>query len=191
MLITLLKQVGLSRLGRRFAGSTAGNIAVEFAVILPALLLFYLSAFDGSQAVSANSKVDVIGSTIGDLVSRSTTMNAGRFSNIMAISSAILNPFSTEGLVMTVTTLRIDANGKAVVDWSKSTTGGVTATGQSPGDAYALPPHLQSFASSYLVVTTITYPYKTLLSYGGLITDVPMGSTYVFRPRKSAEIPFG
>lgn len=163
-----------------------GVAAVEFAMLLPVLLLLYLGAFEASQAVSANRKVEAVAGTVGDLVSRSAAMDATRLSNIMSISAAILNPFPSTGLMMTVTTVKVDANGKATVDWSQANTG----TGLRPGSAYTLPADLQVFTDTYLVFSTVSYPYKALFGYGGIFSNIAMGKTYSFRPRKTSEIPY-
>ena len=170
----------------RFARQKRGAVAVEFALLLPVLLILYLGAFEGSQALSANRKAESVSNTIGNLVSRSSSMDQTKLSNIMAISAAILNPFSTDGLVMTVTTVRVDANGKATVDWSKTNSGTPVKT----GTAYVLPADLQAFNDTYLVFSTVAYPYKALFGYGGMIGNISMGKTSSFRPRKSSEIPF-
>jgi Flp pilus assembly protein TadG len=175
----------LSRL-KAFASRKEGVAAVEFAMLLPVLLLLYLGAFEASQALSANRKVEAVADTVGDLVSRSTEMDATRLSNIMSISAAILNPFPGTGLVMTVTTVKVDANGKATVDWSQANTG----PGLRAGSAYTLPTDLQVFTDTYLVFSTVSYPYKALFGYGGIFSNIAMGKTYSFRPRKTAEIPY-
>ena len=94
----------MTRLSRRlrfglkhFSRQNKGVVAVEFAMILPLLLIFYLGAFEGSQALSANRKVEAIADTVGNLVSRSTAMDTTRLNNIMAISKAILAPFANTG----------------------------------------------------------------------------------------------
>ena len=171
---------------RDFSTDRRGMAAVEFALLLPVLLILYLGAFEGSQAISANRKVEAVASTVGDLVSRSSSMDATRLSNITAISAAILNPFTTDGLVMTVTTVKVDATGKATVDWSKASTG----SGLAAGSAYALPSDLKAFTDTYLVFSTVSYPYKALFSYGSMFGSIAMGKTYSFRPRKSSDIPF-
>ena len=183
----------MNRLSRRlrfglkhFGRQNKGVVAVEFAMILPLLLIFYLGAFEGSQALSANRKIEAIADTVGNLVSRSTAMDTTRLTNIMAISKAILAPFSNTGLVMTVTTVRVDVNGKATVDWSKASTG----TGLAAGSAYTLPADLRGFTDTYFVFSTASYPYKALLGYGGMIPSMTMAETTSFRPRKSSEIPF-
>lgn len=155
--------------------------------MLPFLLLLYLCAFDGSQAVSASNKVEAVADTVGDLVARSTTMNATRLANIMAISGAILAPLSLDGLVISVAAVRVDSAGKATVDWSKDNAG----AGLAKGTPFALPGELQGLGDTYFIVATVTYPYHALISYGGVIDRIEMGKTYSFRPRKSAEIPFG
>ena len=163
-----------------------GAAAVEFAFILPILLIFYLGTFEGSQAISANRKVEAVANTVGDLVARSSTMNATRLANITDIAAAILSPFPVDGLGMTVTAVRVNAAGKATVDWSRATKG----TALAAGSTYTLPSDLKAFTDTYLVFSSVTYSYKTMFSFGDMIPDMTMGTTYSFRPRKSAEIPW-
>ena len=47
----------LIRLYRRFIASTRGVVAIEFAAILPVLLLMLLATFDGGNAIAVYMKV--------------------------------------------------------------------------------------------------------------------------------------
>ncbi|MGH6671664.1 MAG: TadE/TadG family type IV pilus assembly protein, partial [Xanthobacteraceae bacterium] len=48
---------GPARLCRRFMASTRGVAAIEFAMIMPVLLILFLSSFDAASAVAIYMKV--------------------------------------------------------------------------------------------------------------------------------------
>ena len=162
----------------------AGVAAVEFAVILPLMLMFYLGTVEVTQAVRANAKVASVADTVGNLVTRLKTIDDTSLGNIFAISSAILNPFSTADLKLVVTAVRIDDKGKGTVHWSKGDHG----TTIKSGDTYPVPATLQQFTNSYFVVSTATYAYRPTVRYTGTIGAMTFEHSNIFRPRKSLEV---
>ncbi|KQT85235.1 TadE/TadG family type IV pilus assembly protein [Aurantimonas sp. Leaf443] len=172
--------IALARLRRDRRAATA----VEFAVILPVMLIFYLGTVEVTQAVRANSKVASIADTVGNLVTRLKTVDDTALANIFAISSAIMTPFPVSDLTLLVTAVRIDAAGKGMVHWSKASHGPALAA----GTVYAVPAELKTFADSYFVVVKATYAYRPTLRYTGAIGEMALEHSNTFRPRKSLEI---
>lgn len=171
------------RLGR-FGRNAEAVAAVEFAVILPIMLIFYLGTAEITQAVRANAKVASVADTVGNLVTRLKTIDDTSLANIFAISTAILRPFPTTNLTLLVTAVRIDDKGKGTVHWSKANKG---ATLQA-GVAYAIPAELQAFPNSYVVISTATYTYRPTLRYIGSAVTTTIEHSNLFRPRKSLEV---
>ncbi len=71
---------GRSRAGRRSLGD-AGNVAVEFALALPVLMLLMLGSAEMARFVILHQKVDRVATTTSDLVARAETIKeirAGR-----------------------------------------------------------------------------------------------------------------
>jgi len=167
-----------------FVANRRGVAALEFAIILPGLLLIYLGGFEASKALEASRKVDSTAETVGNLVARNRTMTKIGLENIFAISAAVMVPFSTDGLNITVTTVSVDETGKGVVDWSQANTGAAL----NKGDRYDVPPELVFDAETYLVVVGVSYPYKPVMDYGGFFSGTTMAKEYTFRPRISRSI---
>lgn len=167
-----------------FCGDRGGVAALEFAIILPGLLLIYLGGFEASKALEASRKVESTAETVGNLVARNRTMTETGLENIYNISSAIMVPFSTDGLKIIVTTVSVDDKGKGTVDWSQANTGPAL----DKGARYDVPSELVFGSETYLVVVSVSYPYKPVMDYGGFFSGTTMAKEYTFRPRISKSI---
>ena len=114
----------------RFVGDTKGVSAVEFALVLPLMLTLYLGGAEVAQAISASRKVTLVSRTIADLTSQFSTISTPTMTSILSASSAVLSPFSSSELKVTVSQLKIDETGAVTVEWS-DTRGGATRCGAS------------------------------------------------------------
>jgi Flp pilus assembly protein TadG len=170
----------------RLRKNRSGAVAVEFAMILPAMLLFYLGTFEGSQVIMANRKVSAAAETLGGIVARSTAMDTTRIKNAFLVSDAVLAPLDLAPLSMTVTAVKVDTAGKATVDWSRKDDG----PGLAVGSSYSLPDDLVGLADAYYVFSTASYDYAPLFGYEGVVTPMRMERTFTFRPRKGSSIPW-
>ena len=97
---------------RTFRDSSSGVAAVEFAVILPGMLLLYIGVVDVTRGVIASRKLNYLSRTISDLVSQQQTTQAvpiTTLSTILTASSAIMQPYGTSGLTITVSAVDIAA----------------------------------------------------------------------------------
>ena len=75
-----------------------GVAAVEFALILPLMLLLYLGSAETTQSVMASRKAAVAARTLTDLVSQqsaNTNMTDAVMADIFNAASAIMQPFTT------------------------------------------------------------------------------------------------
>jgi len=147
------------RLGR-LPRDQRGIAAVEFALLLPLMLTLYLGTVEVSQGISADRKVTMTARTVADLVSQTTTINNAGMNDILAASTAVMYPFSTNNLKVTVTAVNIDANGKATVTWSDSYNG----TARAVGSTITLPAALVVNSSS-LVWSEVQYIYTPTIGY--------------------------
>jgi Flp pilus assembly protein TadG len=168
----------------RFRGEASGMAAVEFAFILPVMLLFYLGTYEVTQMVKVNGRVARVADTVGNLVTRLKTVDDTSLKNVFGISSAIMNPNGISPLTMTVTAVRVDVNGKATVHWSKASKGPTAAIG-SP---FVIPTELAALKDTYFVVSKATYDYQTPFGYDGIVGDMTFSHSSEFRPRKSLEV---
>ncbi|MGA8172165.1 MAG: TadE/TadG family type IV pilus assembly protein [Methylocystis sp.] len=133
---------GKSRAFRVFRESSAGLAAVEFAFVLPLMLLIYLGIVELSNGLSASRKIDLVAHTMSDLTGQTTGggVNAGEaaitdteMQQIFLAGAALIAPLSATSLTITISEVLItqDSGGNyhAQVTWSVSYNGGTLRNG--------------------------------------------------------------
>src|ERR1700730_167455 len=100
----------VSRL-RDFAGGQGGMAAVEFAVILPFMLVAYLGGIEIGDGVAIDRKVAITTRSVADLASRYTQIKDTDMATILGASATIIAPYSATPLAVTVSQVMVDAKG--------------------------------------------------------------------------------
>ena len=149
----------LSRI-QRFCKDSRGVSAVEFATVLPFMLVAYLGSVEVGNGINAKVKVAETARTVADLATQYFTIKNADMTNIMNASSAVMAPFSTSPLVITLSEVTTDASGKATITWSDSLNG----TPRPVGQTVTLPSQLQAPNIS-LIWSEVTYSYTPNLGY--------------------------
>ena len=150
----------LTHLARRFTRDSRGVSAVEFALVLPLMMTLYLGGTEVSQAISASRKVTLVSRTVADLASQSSSINNTNMTNILNASSAVVSPFSSGSLKVTVSQVKIDANGAATIEWSDTLHG----TARGVGATVTVPAALK-IANTWLIWTEAEYSYQPTIGY--------------------------
>ncbi len=103
---------------KRLMKDEAGLAFLEFALILPVLLLLLLGGIELSRYIQTAQKVDKLTHTIVDLVAQAPTISTNDLDQIMAAAEHIMEPldFSRTGVMM-VTCVGYDSNGNLIVKW--------------------------------------------------------------------------
>jgi Flp pilus assembly protein TadG len=170
------------RLSRRFARDPRGVSAVEFAMLLPLMLTLYLGAVEISQGVSIDRKVTLTTRTVADLVTQSANITNAAMTNILNASSAVLTPYPTANLKVTVSAVKIDADSKATIDWSDTLNG----TARPKGQSVTLPAAL-NVPNTTLIWSEVQYNYQPTIGY--VVTGALTLSDQIYmRPRLSDTI---
>ena len=175
----------ITRKAAGLAGDERGVSAVEFAMLLPLMLTLYLGSVEVSQGIGADRKVTLTARTICDLVSQVSSIGNSDMTNALNAASAVMAPFPTGNLKVTVSSVKIDANGKATVDWSETLNG----TARAKGSTVTLPTAL-NVANTYLVWSEVQYTYKPVIGYVVTGTLTLKDQIYM-RPRLSDSVVRG
>ncbi len=175
-------QLKLSDQLARLGGDDSGVSAVEFAMLLPLMLVLYLGAVEISQAVGIDRKVTLTSRTLADLASQVSSIPSSDMSNILNASSAVIAPYDSSKLKATVSQVSIDANNKATITWSCTLGGAAHAVGSS----VSLPDAL-NVANTSLIWGEAAYTYTPAIGY--VVTGTLNLSDQIYmRPRISDSI---
>lgn len=162
-----------------------GVAVVEFALIVPVLLVIYLVGYDAAQAVAAYRKLSTTTIQLANVSAQYTTMSANDVSNVFSASAQVMAPFSASGLQIVLSEITTNSSSAATVAWSQAYNGGAALT---QGAAFTLPAGVASPDTSYILVQT-SYSWTPPVAFGPIGT-VPMTDQIYMLPRQSSSIPY-
>jgi Flp pilus assembly protein TadG len=149
---------------RRFVADQRAAAVVEFALIIPVLLVLYLGSIEASSLITVDRRVNVISGTVGDLVARwdpDNSIPSDILEDYFKASESIIFPYSSTGLAQVVSVVAVAANGNTSVVWSCGHNGG---TKRTAGSSYTLPTNVNQLArGGWVVASETSYPYAPLL----------------------------
>ena len=150
----------LERMGS-FRRDAAGVAAVEFALILPMMLLLYVGTVEASALISMDRRVQTIAGAVGDLVSRSNVnLAACDLKDYFQAAAGIMAPYTSDPVQQIVSSVQVKADGTTIVAWSQAAGG---ATAHNVGDAYPLPQAMKDISlSAYVIVSEASYSYSPI-----------------------------
>lgn len=175
---------------RRLGKDDRAVAAVEFALIVPLLIVLYFGTVEAASLFTVDRRVSTVASTMADLVSREkdSISETTTLANYFQAARGIMQPYSTTSLKQVVTLLRVTSTGVTTVVWSVGYNGGVE---REDNATYDLPASSQinqvARTNGYLVMSEISYPYKPL--FGLVITNtINLSRTEYFLPRYEDKI---
>lgn len=176
----------LRRLYRRggVARDTRGIALIEFAFVLPVLVLLFLGGFQLMDAISAYRKVGSTVRALADLSTQNTTMTNTQADEILNASRQIMAPYSPANAALRISQIKVDANGVATVSWSRA----LNDTARATGSAFTMPTGLTQ-ANKYYVYSEIVYTYTPRMA-SSLIGTIPLTQTIFMSPRNSEFIAY-
>ncbi len=166
-----------------FASHESGAAAVEFALILPVMLVIFVGVTQVGEAVSISHKVTVTARTITDLVTREPSpLAVSKLNTDLQAAAQVMAPYPSSALIVTVSEISTDANAKATVDWSGSWPNNANAL--TTGSAFTLPKSL-SGANITVVYGQVSYGYTPLLG-NKIIGPIALSDSIYLYPRTGA-----
>lgn len=192
----------------RFRGNESGVAAIEFAFLLPVLILLFFGVVELAMALTCRADVANVASTTADLVAQESTISGADMTNVFAAANAILYPNSIANATITVYSIVDKAQlpkasgtqSSGAVAWSCQKTGNATAVtgpvtppaGSNGGDMIAATNldnngNPQYGGTGSVIVATITYQY-TSPTTKVISTPITMTNTFYSKPRRVAQI---
>jgi len=193
MMTTLLGNVW------RFIDSNRAVAALEFAMIMPMLLLLFLGSFDAGNAISVYAKVRAatyslaaITNQYGDgtnpnyLPISTTAMTA-----ITGATSAILAPYASSGTTVVISQIKATSATVAVVSWSYA----VNGTALTQGAPFAgLPTNFAANTCNrtypcYAIFAQVSYTFTPM--FGAFLTGpITLADSLYTTPRVSTCVQY-
>lgn len=172
-------RAALRRLARRFGSNRRGVAAVEFAMIMPAMLAIYFGIVETGQAIMIDRKVTQLTRSLVDLTAQASTISNTEMSNIFDAAQTVMMPFTSVSPKMSVHHIVIDSAGVAKVCWSEQR----NSTKLARGTTVTIPADVRLPNTSIMMAQT-SYDFTPVVGWiikGGAITIG--GSPIYMRPR--------
>jgi Flp pilus assembly protein TadG len=175
----------LGRLLRRCARETRGVAAIEFAMILPIMIIMLLGTVELGDALTVDRDVANVASSTADLVARCSQVASADVSDIMNIGTSLMGRYPVSKMTIQLISLQADSKLNLTVLWSRDRTG---AQPYAAGSSYPAIPAGLVEANGGVVISKVTYAYTSPIGHyiHGTIT---MNETFFNHPRKSTTVP--
>jgi Flp pilus assembly protein TadG len=205
-----MKTAPMSRIGFRTLRSALdmfrdrrGVAAIEFAIIVPIMLVMFFGVVEFSSGVAVDRKVTLVARTLSDLTSQAPSaapqaqyaaVTDSYMQNVFSASIAILQPYSAMSITnATVSEIYVDVNSKATIQWSEAATilsdtatqATLAASTHTPNQDVTtqVPPTLLT-PHTYLIWSEVKYLYKPTIGYVMGKAGVTLNDVAFTRPRQ-------
>jgi Flp pilus assembly protein TadG len=175
----------LSRLRHRlraFREASQGVAAVEFAIVLPVMLMMYLGMTELTFGINTDRKITLLARTLADLTGRATTVSSSDMDTIFAASTSVMAPYNSALAQMVVSSIVVtdtgtkDAGGNPIVQgtvcWSSAKGSGAVAL--TKGTKVTVPDGFRTANSSY-IQADVAMPYTPV--FGTSVLQMVTGKT--------------
>ena len=207
-IILLKRALGYSGMGR-FRRNKSGAAAVEFALILPVMLLLYIGTSELTYGLMANRKMTLVSRALSDLTAQwnEATITDAELTRSFSAAAAIMSPFAATDLKMTISSIEFRPNTAtppvytARTMWSATSNGGVQRPCQvltkvsntSKPTPTTLPTGL--YGPGTIIVADVTFRYdppfgKHLLSWSETASGIDFANSTYMKPRTQDTIAY-
>ena len=177
----------LAKRASAFRRDRSGVAAIEFAMIVPIMVMLFLGTVEFSQALTADRRVAQMASTTADLVAQYDTLSVAQVNNIFKISKSLLLPYPTTSLTISVTNLSKTGTSTPSGDWSQDLTGASPYLGtySTPVPAGLLIDQTAG-VKTCVVMAEVKYTFKPIVGYFlSPVNGVALAEKFYLKPRKS------
>ncbi|HEY2708044.1 MAG TPA: TadE/TadG family type IV pilus assembly protein [Caulobacteraceae bacterium] len=174
----------LMRSWPRLRRDTRGVAALEFALLVPVVIIIYAGGFEIAQAATVYRKLTDTTVQLANVTTQYTTVTKADITTVSSASSEIMAPYPTGSLTVTVSGVVTDASNKATVQWSEKYPSG---TPLAVNSNVAMPTGF-STASSFYILVQSTYTFTPTIG-SAFVSSIPMTNQIFMVPRQSSAIP--
>jgi len=172
----------LNRLFSRFYKDEAATVTMEFVIIMPVLILWFIGSIVFFDAFQSRATAQRTAHTIADIISRQNRVDNAFIDKMLVLQNRMM-PREQVGTVQ-VSSLKLDALGNLVVIWSYATDGSAALT---PADIPAAELPIMKIGESVVLVET-SVPFTPIAEWVGLVAQT-WRNHVVTQPRFVAILP--
>ena len=169
------------RVDRRFAHESSGLAAVEFALILPLMITMYLGCAELSQGLEVTRKATIVASSLADLISEQSsgvTLTNTVATDAFAAASAIISPYPTSTLKMTLSSVEFVTNAHSSTGFDAKVRWTTAYNGGTPRPCQIMTPVANSATPTPTTIPTGIYPSSGSAAATAIVAD----ATYIYTP---------
>jgi Flp pilus assembly protein TadG len=174
----------LARL-REFPAAKCGVAAVEFAMVLPVMLLMYLGMTEVTIAVNTDRKLTILSRTVADLTGRVSNVTDTEVDTIFGAALAVMAPYTSDDVKMRISSVVIrDNNGspEARVCWSE----GRNMSKRPPNEIVTVPEGFDTPGTSF-ILAEVEKVYKPMLGHA-ITGDINLSESTPWPVRNVTEV---
>ncbi|MEE4011197.1 TadE/TadG family type IV pilus assembly protein [Roseibium sp. FZY0029] len=160
--------------------------AIEFAMILPFMLILLIGMEEVTGTLDHDRKVSRIANSVADLVAQGQTLTPADLKAMLDIGGKIIDPYPDTDLETIVASVTFDDEGTPAVDWSYSSKGGAAwPKGSKPPIEL---PETVAVPNSSIVLAQANLKYVPTFSgmfttYFARESSIDLSDSYYLRPR--------
>lgn len=169
--------------------STEGVAMVEFALVLPILLIMFLNGYEMNRYLIVHQKVEKVAYTVTDVVTQSSALTISQLNQILSAATELMNPYSftNDGVVILSSIYQSGTTNPPIIRWQYTGGGSLAKTsliGTAGGNA-TLPSGFTLNDRDNIIIAEVYYHYTPILS-GTLVNTTDIYKTAIYRPRLGA-----
>jgi len=165
-------------IAQKIAGDERGNATIDFAFLLPIMLMLFIGVVEITNLLLVDRKVVAAAQTTADLVSQRREVTDAQINDVLTAAQLIFDPLPASAVTIGIAGVRYNSTtGAAELDWARSQNGG------SVPDALTVANGLGD-AGEGVVIARVTYNYSPVF-FDFVIGPTQLEETSVMRPRRS------
>jgi Flp pilus assembly pilin Flp len=180
-------QAEFSRRSNKLRRDKSGVAAIEFAMIVPIMVMLFFGTVEFSQALTVDRRVAQIASTMADLVAQYDKLTYAQVDNIHIVAKSLISPYPDGPLKVGIWNLKKTGTAQPAVDYGKPY-GGFSPNRVGSTYAETVPPGLldDQAAGVFVCVVLAEVEYAFTPTIGQWLTNgITLKEKFYLKPRKS------
>lgn len=136
---------------RSFGPARQGLAALEFAIMLPMMLMLLFGAVDLIDLLQANRRVQNAAASLSDVIARDTEVDDNEVAGLWSALDVLMFPDSGATMQIRISSISVESAATARVEWSEAH-GGMTP--RNAGETIDLPAAMMNAGTSVIYAET-------------------------------------